>query len=193
MKFRDPETGEFKELYTKAADTLPVGTEVDFDGTEVPTGWEEIYDENEKAFAQMHTNKSIKIQDTNVQEQDVWGNNTYDISSGKFYCDAINRRLVIPPNSAKTVEISGLFAGSGYILVSLELWDEEKVVRNYRTLSADGTNYKAISISSFIVNIPDISKTHYVIVKFAGYGDRDFYLNDGFEPRNTYINVKKIK
>ena len=40
MKYRDPETGEFKELYTKAADTLPVGTVVDFDGDEVPAGWE---------------------------------------------------------------------------------------------------------------------------------------------------------
>ena len=40
MKFRDPETREFKELYTKAADTLPVGTVVDFDGTEMPAGWE---------------------------------------------------------------------------------------------------------------------------------------------------------
>lgn len=42
MKFRDPETGEFKELYTKAADTLPVGTVVDYDGDEVPAGWEEV-------------------------------------------------------------------------------------------------------------------------------------------------------
>ena len=40
MKYRDPETGEFKELYTKAADTLPVGTVVDYDGDEVPAGWE---------------------------------------------------------------------------------------------------------------------------------------------------------
>lgn len=40
MKYRDPETGEFKELYTKAADTLPVGTVVDFDGEEIPAGWE---------------------------------------------------------------------------------------------------------------------------------------------------------
>jgi hypothetical protein len=42
MKFRDPETGEFKELYAKAADTLPVGTVVDFDGTEIPAGWEKV-------------------------------------------------------------------------------------------------------------------------------------------------------
>lgn len=44
MKFRDPETGGFKELYTKAADTLPVGTVVDYEGTEIPAGWEEVDD-----------------------------------------------------------------------------------------------------------------------------------------------------
>ena len=42
MKYRDPETGEFKELYAKTADTLPVGTVVDYEGTEVPAGWEEV-------------------------------------------------------------------------------------------------------------------------------------------------------
>lgn len=42
MKFRDPETGEFKELYAKAADTLPVGSVVDFEGNEVPAGWEKF-------------------------------------------------------------------------------------------------------------------------------------------------------
>lgn len=42
MKYRDPQTGEFKEITVKVADTLPVGTEVDYDGTTVPNGWEEI-------------------------------------------------------------------------------------------------------------------------------------------------------
>lgn len=42
MKYRDPETGEFKELYVKAVDTLPVGTEVDYEGEDVPAGWEEV-------------------------------------------------------------------------------------------------------------------------------------------------------
>lgn len=40
MKYRDPETGQFKDLKVKTSDTLPVGTVVDFDGDEVPAGWE---------------------------------------------------------------------------------------------------------------------------------------------------------
>jgi len=45
MKYRDPETGEFKEIYVKAADTLPVGSVVDYDGEEIPAGWEQIEEE----------------------------------------------------------------------------------------------------------------------------------------------------
>lgn len=41
MKYKDPVTGEWKEIYSKTADTLPVGTVVDFDGTEIPAGWEQ--------------------------------------------------------------------------------------------------------------------------------------------------------
>ena len=41
MKYKDPVTGEWKEIYSKTADTLPVGTVVEFEGEEVPAGWEE--------------------------------------------------------------------------------------------------------------------------------------------------------
>ena len=43
MKYRD-EDGNFQELYFKASDTLPIGTEVDYDGDTAPFGWEEIDD-----------------------------------------------------------------------------------------------------------------------------------------------------
>lgn len=44
MKYRDPQTGEFKDITVKVADTLPVGSEVDYNGTTVPNGWEEVDD-----------------------------------------------------------------------------------------------------------------------------------------------------
>ena len=40
MKYND--NGEYKEIVVKSTDTLPVGTEVDFDGNEVPSGWTEV-------------------------------------------------------------------------------------------------------------------------------------------------------
>lgn len=42
MKYRDPNTGELKDLYVKTSDTLPIGTVVDYDGDTVPDGYEEV-------------------------------------------------------------------------------------------------------------------------------------------------------
>ena len=44
MKYND--NGEYKDIYVKAFDTLPVGTEVDYDGSTVPSGWTEVDDPN---------------------------------------------------------------------------------------------------------------------------------------------------
>lgn len=41
ITYKDPVTGDYIPVKTKTIDTLPVGTEVDFDGNEVPSGWTE--------------------------------------------------------------------------------------------------------------------------------------------------------
>ena len=40
MKYND--NGTYKDIYIKSFDTLPVGTEVDYDGQTVPSGWTEV-------------------------------------------------------------------------------------------------------------------------------------------------------
>lgn len=42
MKYND--NGEYKDIYIKTFDTLPVGTEVDYDGETVPDGWTQVSD-----------------------------------------------------------------------------------------------------------------------------------------------------
>lgn len=42
MKYKDPVTGELKSITVKSGDTLPLGTIVEFDGTEIPDGYEEV-------------------------------------------------------------------------------------------------------------------------------------------------------
>lgn len=42
MKYKDPNTGMYKDLYFKTGDTLPVGTVVEYDGDEVPPGYKEV-------------------------------------------------------------------------------------------------------------------------------------------------------
>ena len=40
LKYRDPKTGQFKDISVKINDTLPIGTVVSYTGTNAPTGWE---------------------------------------------------------------------------------------------------------------------------------------------------------
>ena len=42
IKYKD--NGEYKDIVVKVGDTQPIGTIVDYDGTEVPNGWEEVND-----------------------------------------------------------------------------------------------------------------------------------------------------
>jgi len=42
MKYND--NGTLKDIYVKAFDTLPIGTEVDYDGNTVPDGWTQVSD-----------------------------------------------------------------------------------------------------------------------------------------------------
>lgn len=44
MKARNPSTGNLEEVYVKALDSLPVGSEIDFTGSasDIPVGWEQV-------------------------------------------------------------------------------------------------------------------------------------------------------
>ena len=53
MKYND--NGTYKDIYVKSFDTLPVGTEVDYDGETAPTGWTEITDIQPSVFSTTET------------------------------------------------------------------------------------------------------------------------------------------
>ena len=57
MKYKNPNTGNFDTLYVKALDSMPVGTEVDFDGqaSDIPVGWEEVEDKLNTSIIQEFT------------------------------------------------------------------------------------------------------------------------------------------
>ena len=40
LKYRDPKTGQFKEISVKTSDTLPIGAVISYTGPNAPTGWE---------------------------------------------------------------------------------------------------------------------------------------------------------
>lgn len=66
IKYKD--NGEYKDIVVKVGDTQPIGTIVDYDGAEVPNGWEEVEPKsiltaklsNEHVIATTNTNEEIK-------------------------------------------------------------------------------------------------------------------------------------
>ena len=86
MKYRDPQTGEFKDITVKASDTLPIGTIVDYDGDIVPDGWETVDDTGTyKKIKKIATSIGVlgKILNTKSTSQE----NTYS-------CDYLNSKFV---------------------------------------------------------------------------------------------------
>lgn len=60
MKAKDKTTGQFKKVYVKAMDALPVGTELDFDGSlaDLPEGWVQVENPEEYLPTEVKTNKT---------------------------------------------------------------------------------------------------------------------------------------
>ena len=92
MKYND--NGEYKDIYVKTFDTLPVGTEVDYDGSTVPDGWTEVDDYS--AF-------EVTKDDTYVQNI---------INSSYKYGKLVNLNLNIQPKNA-TMGTGGYKLASG--------------------------------------------------------------------------------
>ena len=68
-RYKDPNTGNWvREKAMPIGDTLPIGSEVDYDGSVVPYGWEEVDEENAKIVykKQMSTGQSDTYTFTNV-------------------------------------------------------------------------------------------------------------------------------
>ena len=59
MKARDRQTGLFKKVFVKALDSLPVGSEIDFDGpaSDIPVGWEQVDNPDSYSAEEVKTNK----------------------------------------------------------------------------------------------------------------------------------------
>lgn len=66
IKYGDPITGEFKNTKVKVSDTLPVGTEVDYDGTDVPSGWEKVNESESIDINDFFTSSTKSITDYSI-------------------------------------------------------------------------------------------------------------------------------
>lgn len=122
MKYND--NGEYKDIYIKTFDTLPVGAEVDFDGETVPDGWSEIEDPN------TYSNTEVRI--------GTW----FD---GKPLYRKVLTVPTLPNNNEITITIDSTF-----IIKKFDVYVKNPAQNNNITfrLPVVGTNY----INAFIYN-----------------------------------------
>lgn len=83
MKYND--NGTYKDIYVKSFDTLPVGTEVDYDGNTVPTGWTEVEEWTLLDTATGTT--SISLNNINYNELYIVGKAKNDASDNGIWID----------------------------------------------------------------------------------------------------------
>lgn len=110
MKYKDPTTGQLKELSLKAADTLPIGTIVDYDGQDVPEGWEQVPEYKANPYIIKEQTENI-IHYTNTSSwscipltTDV---KTYgDFSSWSFPTGGTNINRIVVGNNASKIRIT---------------------------------------------------------------------------------------
>lgn len=86
MKYRDPQTGEFKDITIKVADTLPVGTIVEYDGTTIPNGWELV--DGSGTYKKIKKTETITATNGNIVDS-LNGNSTTDAPS----VNAVNNKF----------------------------------------------------------------------------------------------------
>lgn len=143
------------------------------------------------SYAEMHTYGLIKIEaNKSFIPTDYRTNYNY----GAIYCDIQNGKIVIPPNSADYIRVSGYIGGNGSTQAFISVYNDENNVAIATTLSLyqpTGNKYVSGPITSKVIKIPDKSKTYYVKMTIIAY-NTDFTLNDGFGSEASYICVEKI-
>ena len=92
MKYND--NGTYKDIYIKSFDTLPVGTEVDYDGQTVPSGWTEVPSTNAIVVNLTTTQANISIT-TSYRLVKIPLNNEYLKIGTKLSFDSTNNNIVI--------------------------------------------------------------------------------------------------
>lgn len=86
MKYND--NGEWKDIIVKATDTLPIGTEVDYNGTDVPDGWEEVEDTVTRVLKVIYPVGAIYTSANSTNPKDMFGFGTWEQIKDTFLLTA---------------------------------------------------------------------------------------------------------
>lgn len=176
MKYND--NGEYKDIYVKSLDTLPVGSEVDFDGNEVPSGWTE---ENNILY-QSPTSSGVN---TNITLNDNVNNykyiEIYYITNGRA-----GSQKVLSNSTSIILSEEALF--DTYILTKCAVYD----LSNTSLTLVSNRTYEA-TIQTTGINITQTN--NFYITKVIGYKGRikktSQYIEGGASLSNVYGTSNK--
>ena len=136
MKYND--NGEWKDIIVKATDTLPIGTEVDYNGTDVPDGWEEVEDTVTKTLKAVYPIGSIYINTTSAKPKDIFGFGTWEKIDDVF--------LFGTSDAAQLGNTGGSVAHThttgNHTLTIAEMPSHDHAARYGSTIDGDGTGYR---------------------------------------------------
>ena len=136
MKYND--NGEWKDIIVKATDTLPIGTEVDYNGTNVPDGWEEVEDTVTKTLKAVYPIGSIYINTTSANPKDIFGFGTWEKIDDVFLFGTSDAaQLGNTGGSATHTHTTG-----NHTLTIAEMPSHDHAARYGSTIDGDGTGYR---------------------------------------------------
>lgn len=156
MKYKDPVTGEWKEIYSKTADTLPVGTVVEFEGEEVPAGWEEVIEEKSLVGRYVGAQASIKNTSQTLASNTKVTLDSISTSHGSNYFKLENNGIVINSDKIKTVEVSGSIflegpSGNGYVWGQIR--KNNTMIRGALTAYASQGGFLSVPITPIPIDV----------------------------------------
>lgn len=156
MKARDSVTGTFKEVYVKALDSLPVGSEIDFDGntSDIPAGWEEASGKSYKAYELYNntsgTNATFTLTDSleNYNYMEVYFRNS----------DNIHNSVKIENPNSKTFTTACWYVSSNGNNIKATKWT-----------GSTNTITRVASFEAAIGGSPNYSTNSVYVYKVIGY------------------------
>ena len=162
MKYK--ENGQFKPIYVKALDSMPVGTEVDFDGqaSDIPVGWEEV-NINNLFFTETDTTNSLTAwTDTPICEIQL--NKGLYIINGDFFLNNQN------------------YLTTSYMLSLRDATHGNTAITRTLMNNYSNANYGCANNVTSIVNITETTTIKLVI-----------QVNNNISNGNLTANIKALK
>ena len=177
MKAKNPNTGNFEEVYIKAIDSLPIGTTVDYTGSErdIPYGWEKVIGQNK--ITKTTANRAIAGRALNIENNSI---------TDSYSCDYINKksRKIYYVNTSNTFdEVQTMMNDNHPKIISFETGNY--TFNNFFRLNANTT--LLFNNSTITFNIPKVTEDDE-----ASHGFFNFKKTDTFTGYNGNGNIEFI-